>query len=249
MELPSDTRSLLRTTLALKVAAEWGPRLKRAAAPFRSEYGAGDIPVLVETEEGERGLYFEVAPWTEAVEHECLRWLALLRTSEREDLEVEIRSEAAVPDLLSFYVKKSLRNSFELEGLLGVRWKPEGFAQDNVTTLRRLAEKHFGTVLLDGIVGLRTLDELILEYFSPGGHILPSTVILFGSMVGEVLIAAHGGAWRVGGEELEAVVAALPTRHGVADVNVFGKVVKFFSSGAEDSLASMVVAIDDVLRS
>lgn len=249
MELPPDARSLLRTTLALKVAAEWGPKLKRAAAPFQSDYGEGTIPILVETEDGERGFYIEVPPWTEPVEHECLRWLALLRTSEREDLDMEIKSEAAVPDLLSFYVKKSLRNTFELEGLLAVRWKTEGFARANVTTLKRLAEKHLGTVLADGVEGLRTLDELILEYFSPEGHILPSTVILVGSMVGEFLISTHGGEWRVSGEELEAVVVALPTLHGVADVNVFGKVIKLFSRGAEDSLAAMAVAIDDVLRS
>lgn len=243
-----EQRTLLRTTLAVKLAAQWGSRVKRLHAPFQSEYGEGVVPILLQDEKGERAVYVDVAPWTWRSQEECLRWLGLVRTSDQEDLPVEIHSNAEVPEIVSFYAERSLRNSFELEGLLCMRWGTDGFARENAANLGRLAEKHLGISFAAGVEGLTTLDECVLEYFKPTGHMLPSTTILLGSLLGETLIARHGGEWLMRGEELEEAIVALPARAGLTEVNVFGKVMKLFHNGIEDSTAAMEVGLEDVLR-
>ncbi len=108
--------------LALKIAAEAKDRLKALGVPFSSPYGEGTIPILLDDSGTELGLYVEAGPWDRYKEERCRQWLALLRSSDRDDLAIEIRSDVPVPDAVSFYARRTPRVLFELAGLANVTW-------------------------------------------------------------------------------------------------------------------------------
>jgi hypothetical protein len=51
------------------------------------------------------------------------------------------------------------------------------------------------------------------------------------------------------GEDIEQIVVSLPKGDSLLDVNVFGKVMKLFRNGAEDSTAAMAVGLEARLKS
>lgn len=242
--VPAISQSLL----ALKVAAEAGQKVKALHAPFASVYGDGVVPVLLETEGRELGLYTESGPWDWPAKERCLKWLGLLRTSDREDLEVEIRSDAEVPELVTFYARNTPRTVFELVGFLQYRWAVPEFARENAATLRRLASEYLGLELGRGEAGLEALDRLVAETLRADGHVLPSSVILLGSFFGETLVERHGGNWLTRGEDIEEVVVEVRAAAGVIEANVFGKVLKLFRNGIEDSTLWMARSIAEKLE-
>jgi hypothetical protein len=239
-------RTLLRTLLALKLATgEFAGKRYRLDAPFHSVYGEGVVPVLVDDDGGRCGIYVDVAPWTPTAQEECLRWLALLRTSELEDLPVEVRSDAPVPPELAFFSGRAARIVFELVGLLQVRlFRDPGFAAANAANLKRLSAEYLGFDLRDDRDGLDDLDRLVVEVLRPEGHILHSTVLMLGCFFGEALVRHLGGRWNVAGPTAEDVTVEVPTSGAVVAANVFGKVVKLFHNGLEDSTRAMALAIE-----
>jgi hypothetical protein len=244
VEAPAPAQSLL----AVKVAAEAGQKVKALHTPFASVYGNGVVPVLLETEGREKGIYTKGGPWNWPAKERCLRWLGLLRASDREDLEVEIRSEAEVPELVTFYAGNTPRAVFELVGLLQFRWAVPEFARENAATIRRLATQYLGLELGQGEAGLEALDRLVVETLRADDHVLPSSVILLGSLFGETLIERHGGNWLTRGEDIEEVVVELRSAAGVIEANVFGKVLKLFRNGMEDSTLWMARSIAERLE-
>ncbi len=242
----SDGGSMGRILLTMKMAAESEGKIRAFHASFSSPYGDGVVPLLIATEGGERGLYVESGPWDDAKEEACLRWLALLRTSDREDLEVEIRSDVDVSERLRFYTGRAPRVVFELLGLLHVRvFEQPDFGKENAATLRRLAPEYLDVELAGGIAGLETLDRLVVDLLRPSGQVLPSTLLLAGCFFGEALVAAYGGRWNVQGSRGVSVEIASPA--GTMDANVFGKVQKLFENGMEDSTAWMARSIGERL--
>jgi len=246
---PGDVAAFQQQLLTLKVAAEYEGKVKAFNAPLSSVYAEGVIPLLVEVGGRERGIYVESGEWDWPARQRCLRWLGALRTSDREDLEVEIRSEEVVPEAVSFYTAKSPRVLFELVSFLQFRWVGiSDFGAQNAQTLRRLAAEYLEREVAEGEQGLETLDRLVVDLLRPAGQILPSTLILIGSFFGEVLIARNGGRWLVRGDDLDDVAVEIASSAGTIEANVFGKVVKLFQNGMEDSMAFMARSIGERLR-
>jgi hypothetical protein len=242
----AEGRTLRRTLLALNLATtEFAGTPPRLEAPFHSVYGEGVVPLLVGDADARRGIYVDVAPWTAAAKEECLRWLGLLRTSDLDDLLVEIRSDARVPPDVAFFSGRSARIDFELVGLLQVRlFGDPAFAPANAANLRRLSAEYLDLPLRDGHAGLEDLDRLVVEVLRPDGHILPSTILLLGCFFGEALGRMHGGRWNVAGPTSDQVTVEVATPGGVLAANVFGKVTKLFHNGIEDSTYAMALAIE-----
>jgi hypothetical protein len=235
--------ALARSLLSLKASTEYGHQLVRLAAEFHSIYGEGMIPILVKENGGEKGIYVEAGPWEAQKQENALRWLGLLRTSEREDLEVEFRSDVEIPRLLTFYANRTPRVLFELVGFLNHRWvQRPNFAELNVQTLKRLLHEYMAVDLPEGISGLEKLDAFVVDELrgsDPESHMLLSTTILLGSFFGEVLRKQSRGRWLVDGETIEDVVLEVSSEVGTCKANVFLKVRKLFSNGIEDSTAWM----------
>ena len=126
-------------------AGEYAGRVKQGHVAFSSPCGSGQVPLLVEIGGRERGIYVETGTWDWPAIDRCHRWLAVLRASERRDLDVDVRSVEPVPEAVSFYLQKSPRVLFELAGLAACRWVGvAGFAAQNAAALRRLAREHLG---------------------------------------------------------------------------------------------------------
>ena len=237
-----------RSMLTMKVAAESPGKIVAFHGPFSSPYGDGVIPLLMETEHGQRAYYVETGPWDAVTQEQCLRWLAALRTSDREDLDVEIRSDQEIPDLLRHYTARTPGVLFELVGLLHVRvFEQPDFGRENAATLKRLAAEYLEMHFEDGVPGLETLDRLVVDALRPGGQILPSTILLLGSFFGETLIAQNGGRWSVEGPGADQVAVELASKDATMTAYVFGKVMKLFHNGAEDSTAWMARSINERL--
>ncbi len=219
---------------------------------FTSPFGDHIVPLLVTSRDAERAVYADANPWTTATEERCLRWLGLLRNSDREDLEVEIRGAHEVPGRLRYYSALRPRVLFEVAAIPQVKWVEEpGFAQENGALLRRLAIEWVDVDLDEGIAGLEKLDRLVVEILREGGqgHLLPWTVFMLGSFFGEALVSFYGGRWKVQGERVGDVTVEIEATGGaVLEANVFGKVMKLFDNGGEDSTAFMARSIGERLR-
>lgn len=234
--------------LLLRVAEEYD-RETEFGVSFASPHGEHIIPLLVQDDEGELAIYADAGPWTTATEERFLRWLGLLRTSNREDVRVEVRSEHEVPERLRFYGGQSPRVLLEVAAVPQVKWVDDPhFGTENAALLRRLAIEYFDLEIPEGIAGLEVLDELVVSRLRPDGHMLPWTVLMLGSFFGETLIALYGGEWRIEGKQTGDVTVEI--RHGdrVSRANVFGKVMKLFENGIEDSTAAMARALEDIAR-
>ncbi len=219
---------------------------------FTSPFGDHIVPLLVTPREAERAVYVDANPWTAATEERCLRWLGLLRNSDREDLEVEIRGAHEVPERLRYYSALRPRVLFEVAAIPQVKWVEEpGFAEENETLLRRLAIEWVDVQLGEGIAGLEELDRLVVGVLREDdrGHILPWTVFMLGSFFGEALVSLYGGRWKVQGERVGDVTVEIEAEGGgaVLQANVFGKVMKLFDNGMEDSTAWMARGIGERL--
>ena len=238
-------RALRRALLTLNIAtAELAGQAVRLHVPFYSVYGEGVVPLLVGGEDT-RGFYVDVAPWTAAAREECARWLALLRTSDREDLRIEIRSDGPVPEDLAFVARRSPRTEFELLGLLHVRLPADAaFAAGNAATLRRLAAEYLDRDLRHGLAGLVDLDRLVLEVLRADGHVLPSTLLLLGSMLGDTLVRGLGARWDLREVASNRVAVVRDSAAGPLTVDVFGKVARLIKNGIEDSTFAMARSLE-----
>ncbi|HEY1016385.1 MAG TPA: hypothetical protein VGE07_26990 [Herpetosiphonaceae bacterium] len=65
-------------------------------------------------------------------------------------------------------------------------------------------------------------------------------ILRLGALGGEVMRAANGGRWTIGGMGTLPVVLATGFRGEQATVNPLGKVIKLLANGEEDSLVSLV---------
>ncbi len=118
--------------LLLEVASEYQDAETEYGVGIRSPFGEHIVPLMVRTVKREFGIYADANPWTTASEERCLRWLGLLRTSELEDLEVEIRGEHGVHERLRYYSGLRRRVLFEVAAIPQVKWvDAEGFASEN----------------------------------------------------------------------------------------------------------------------
>lgn len=232
----------------LKVAAEHQGKVKALHAPFTSVYGDGVVPLLLADAGREWGIYVEPGKWDWPAKERCFRWLGLLRTSDREDLDVEVRSEEAVPEMVSAFTGSAPRVVFELVACLQYRWVPVAdFGKQNALTLRRLASEYLAIDVGEGDAGLEALDRLVVGVLRPMGQILPPTVILLGSLFGETLIGRHGGRWLIRGDDIDDVAVELVSPSGVVEANVFNRIIKLFNNGVEDSTVWMARSIADRL--
>ncbi len=247
--VPPDLAGFSNAHLTLKLAAEdYAGQVKAFHAPFASVYGDGVVPLLVEQDGRERAVYVEGGPWDWPAKERCYRWLAGLRTSEREDLEVEIRSADPVPEVVSYYTGNTPRVVFELAGFVNFAWvNVADFAERNVATLRRLAHEFLDLEIGEGQAALESLDRLVVDALRPGGHVLPSTIILLGSLFGQMLIIQYGGRWLVQGDDMDAVVVEVSSPAGIVEAYVFNKIIKLFNNGLEDSTAFMARSLGDRL--
>jgi len=243
----SDLTGFARHFLTLKAAAAAGEYTKGFDSPFVSPYGDGVIPLLVEEQGREVAVYVEAGPWDSAKVEDFLKWLALLRSSDRNELDVRVESDAPVPATARFYAGRSPAIEFELMALLQLRWVPyERFGPDNAQTLARLAQEYLGRELTPDLEGLQALDALIVEDLGSAGHpVLPATHLLAGSFFGEVLIALYGGEWVVQGDHASDISVRVTSPRGDADANVFGKIAKLVRNGIEDSTAAMAESIGE----
>jgi hypothetical protein len=215
---------------------------------FASPHGEQIIPLLVQTDEGEKAIYVDANPWTTASEERFLRWLGLLRTSNREDVDVEIRSKEEVPERLRFYCDQGPRVLFEVAAVPQVKWVEDpSFGSENTALLRRLAIEYLDLEMADGITGLEVVDRLVVEVLRPDGHHLPWTVLLLGSFFGERLIAMYDGRWSIEGKRVDEVTVEVRSGERATQADVFGKVMKLFDNGMEDSTAAMARAMADVV--
>jgi hypothetical protein len=235
--------------LLLRVAEEYKDHETEFGVAFASPQGEHIIPLLVQLRERELAVYVDANPWTPAAEERALRWLGLLRTSNREDLDVVIRGEHPVPERLSFYCGQSPRVLLEVAAVPQVKWVEDpDFGAENAALLRRLAIEYFDLELGEGVAGLEQLDKLIVDVLRPDGHVLPWTVLMLGSFFGESLRHLYGGLWKVGGPKTADVAIEIPGKDGaLMEANVFGKVQKLLSNGMEDSTAWMARAIGERL--
>jgi len=243
-------------SLALLLAA--GAEYEAAGASieygvsFTSPFGDHIVPLLVIPREAERAVYADANSWTTATEERFLRWLGLLRNSDREDLEVEIRGAGEVPERLRYYCALRARVLFEAAAIPQVKWVDEaGFSRENAALLRRLAIEWVDTELGEGIAGLEGLDRLVVDVLREDGrgHVLPWTILMLGSFFGEALVALYGGRWKVRGERVGEVTVEIEAAGGaILEANVFGKVMKLFENGMEDSTAWMARGIGERLR-
>jgi hypothetical protein len=218
---------------------------------FTSPFGDHIVPLLVIPRKAERAVYADANPWTTSTEERCLRWLGLLRNSDREDLEVEIRGAHDVPQRLRYYSALRPRVLFEVAAIPQVKWvETPGFAQENAGLLRRLAIEWVDVELREGIAGLERLDDLVVDVLREDGrgYLLPWTVFMLGSFFGEALVSLYGARWKVQGERVGDVTVEIEAAGGaVLEANVFGKVMKLFENGMEDSTAWMARGIGERL--
>jgi hypothetical protein len=89
---------LRRACFALETALAAPGRIRGFQLPFTSPIGEGRIPLLMVTEQGESGFYFETESWNDESTHRFLEWMSRLRSSERAALRVEVRATSTVPD-------------------------------------------------------------------------------------------------------------------------------------------------------
>lgn len=219
---------------------------------FTSPFGKHIVPLLVTTSEADLAIYVDASAWTTSTEERCLRWLGLLRNADREDLDVEIRGAQEVPERLRYYSALRPRVLFEVAAIPQCKWVDEaGFAQENAALLRRLAIEWLDVELGEGIAGLEELDRLVVEILREDGrgHLLPWTVFMLGSFFGEALVSLYGGRWKVQGERVGDVTVEIEGAGGaILEANVFGRVMKLFENGMEDSTALMGRGISEGLR-
>lgn len=236
---------LAQQALTLRVASEC--KVKRFHAPFSSVYGDGVVPLLVDVDGTERGLYVEVGPWEWEKKEQYFRWLGLLRTSDLEDLAVEVRSDTDVPADVTALTVRTPRAVFEVVGLLQMKWGSVAALDENATNVKRLAREYLEVDLSDDEQGLETLDKLVVDVLRPAGNVLPSTLMLLSCFFGRVLLNRHGGRWLVNGEDPEQIVVELRSPVGRIEANVFGKVLKLYHNGIEDSTLWMARSMADRL--
>ncbi|GIK83297.1 MAG: hypothetical protein BroJett024_44020 [Alphaproteobacteria bacterium] len=248
--VPPDLTDFSNAHLTLKLAAEdYAGQVRAFHTPFASVYGDGVVPLLVEHEGRVRAVYVEGGPWNWPAKERCYRWLAGLRTSEREDLEVEIRSADPVPEVVSYYTGNTPRVVFELAGFVNFAWvNVADFAERNVATLRRIAHEYLDLEIGEGQAALESLDRIVVDALRPGGQVLPSTIILLGSLFGQMLITQYGGRWLVQGDDMDAVMVEVSSPAGTVKAYVFNKIIKLFNNGMEDSAAFMARSLGDRLR-
>ena len=104
--------------------------------------------------------------------------------------------------------------------------------------------------MFSGTAG-RLIDPLVfsaLAVLSLARLLTPAASVLMGSFFGETLIERHGGIWLSRGEDVEEVVVELRSTAGVIEANVFGKVLKLFRNGIEDSTLWMGRSIAEGLE-
>ncbi len=245
--LPLD---MVNATMALQLAGgEFDGKVRNMAVAFGSIYGEHSIPLLVELEGREHAVYVETGAWDNAAKTRWYKWVAALRTSEREELPVLIRSPTDIPDDVSTYAENSPRNAFELTGMMNVKWTDTPhFTELNAATLRRLAHEYFGIDLGQGLDALERVDQFVIERLGPSGRVLPSTLLLIGSFFGEALIAELGGEWKVRGRSASDVMVEIAKNGKTVEGNVFGKAAKLLRNAREDSLAAMAKSMLDQLR-
>jgi hypothetical protein len=251
MEGPKDGYGPESFALLLKVSEEYEGHETTFGEPFASPYGEGAIPILVHLPECELAVYVDANPWTVATEERFLRWLGLLRTSNREELDVDVRGSAEVSERLKFYCTQSPRVLFELAAVPQVKWVDDpDFGPNNVAVLRRLLTEYFDWDVPDDVSGLEVLDNLVATEFLKDGHVLPWTVLMFGSFFGEVLMSLYGGQWKIHGRTTADVTVEIPWAGGsVMEANVFGRVVGLLENGIEDSMSSMTRTIRERIKS
>lgn len=110
-----------------------------------------------------------------------------------------------------------------------VRW-----AEDCVETFG----DRFGVVLDYGPESLAKVDEAISEYFEAGEEPLPTTVLVLGAYLGEVVRLNLGGEWRLAEDPLESAVSLAG-----AELYPFRRVAKRFMEGPSSSLAAWYEAV------
>ena len=200
--------------------------------------------MLVRSGGAEKAIYVEGGLWTQPRQEVALKWLGLLRTSDREDLDVEFRSEDTVPPVLPFYARRSARVTFELVGLLNYCWvETEDFAEKNTATLKRLLHEYLDVEFGEGLGGLENLDHFVVHTLRGDAKdpwTLNSTFVLLGSFFGDVLQKLIGGRWLVTGRgTLEEVIFEATSEVGRAKVNVFKRVLRLYDNGIQDGTAPL----------
>lgn len=218
--------------------------LEEIAVRVDSRYGEATLPLLCRVG-GTRWVPFvEREAWTPHKAELFARWMALVRASAYSDVFVKIYSPDPPPSLVQGLLEPTRIARLELEGM--VRCRRNEFAANSRLLLALLEQIFDMKVSVEPLI-LGKLDHLINAEFGdpPTRPALPTTVYMFGSLLGEILCGALEGRW------VQVEESGFDDGHAVSAngtlLNPLGKAEKRFTNGSSDSLWSFYQLVKEAL--
>ena len=245
-------RNAPRPPTILQVAGHYegqGARIIELFKEIQSPRGQTVLPIYLENESGETFVEVETGPWSDEAVDAALKAVAVLRSSEHADTEVEILSAYPVPADVMFFYSRAPAALFQLALLDGDVEHPEEFAE----TFRRAAAENWGIDLDYEVETLPLIEELLMAALNDkpeessadasvedapveDAPVLQELVHGLGCYVGEVIRhnAPEAGNW-IPASDWSDEAAVLEVAH--FDLDPLGKARAFILEGPEDSTA------------